>query len=229
MATLHHYKSIQSSVYPTYRYVDLHNNINRNYYYYYYYYYYRDIYDIEDISSYINHCIHVSFKHHTIPINGRSLIQLEDKLHESYSSYLLNKRTRKRHHNTTTNIESTTNTTKWLFQTLQDKVIIIDSTKPIPSLSWFPLTLSISHLGGCGCDNYRPLPLCLNRENTETMLTRVGVATSQIFLLKFAANIIHIPVKILISRVIHVEQTIRPQSFLSLMTCNIFNKATDNK
>ena len=195
--------------------------------------YCRDMFLIDNSPAcYLNHCINVSFKHYTVPVKSKSLVQLEDKLNSSYSLYLTNKRARRKRQTSTIGSCNITGTspsfrTRWLYQTLQDKVIAIDSSNKAPKpLSWFPLTLSIPHLGGRGCEHYQPLPLSLNNENAEGVLTDVGVSSSQLFLLKFAANVLRVPIRVLLMRVIHVEQTLRPQSFLSSMTFNIFNKAS---
>ncbi len=154
---------------------------------------------------------------------------LEQKLNGSYSLYLANKRSRQRHHDQTPCEGSSDitgpSTPRWLFQSYQGKVVSIDSSKPVKPV-WFPLDMSLPHLGGRGYDCYHPLSPCINRGTAQHRLAEVGVSSSLLFVLKFASSIVRVPVSTLVAKVTNIEEVLRCHGYLANTTLEVFRQAS---
>lgn len=214
--------------------------------------FFRDIFHLDNLSAYLRHCANVSFRHEIPPVQ-KSFLRLEEKLKGSYSLYLMNKRARrvrvKQEQNPETGSHDIIGTSinhpadyihrpqlhpapsadkgpRWLFHTLRDNVIAIDSSEPVKAVNWFPLDLSLPRFGGRGCDCYHPLPSSLSGENVQYLFVEKSVSSSQLFLLKFAAGLLNVPLLLLVSRVIDVEQILRRHGFLAMTTRNAFKKTS---
>ena len=155
---------------------------------------------------------------------------LEKKLNGSYSLYLANKRSRQRRKmdHDQTPCEGSNDITgpsrpRWLFQSYQDKVVSIDSSKLVKPV-WFPLDMSLPHLGGRGYDCYHPLPSCIG--TAQHCLAEVGVSSSLLFVLKFASSIIRVPVSTLVAKVTNIEEVLRCHGYLANTTLEVFTQAS---
>lgn len=118
-----------------------------------------------------------------------------------------------------------------LFQQFENEVVTIDTRQPIKPL-WIPLQSTES--SGCGYTEYHPLPLSLVKSSSEDIngcglsssSTQVGVSSSQLFLLNYAAcNVLRVPLSVMVTRVIDVEKILRRHGLMAMITRDVFNNS----